>query len=208
RVIAIVQNKKSLAFAEAFKQESPTLVLGSSWWKDIQILAEALPLLPEDLKVILVPHEISPTQIASAIQLLNTAVIQYSQIHDNTRLSDYKVLIVDTVGMLTTLYQYADVAYVGGGFEDGQPHNVLEPAVYGVPVLFGNKYQKAKEAVDLVATGGGIAFDNAADLVQKILPLLQTETLRKQKGVIAQQFVFDHAGATQKIMTFVRSVLK
>ena len=114
------------------------------------------------------------------------------------------LLIVDTVGMLSRLYHYASITYVGGGFGADGVHNVLEAAVYGKPVIFGPEYKKYAEAIGLVESGGGIPIKNALELESVLNLLWKQEDVLKTKGKAAEKFVFSNAGASKKIIQFVQ----
>ena len=114
------------------------------------------------------------------------------------------MLIIDNIGMLSKLYYYADITFVGGGFEEDGVHNVLEAAVYGKPVLHGPEYEKFAEAVELVETGAGIPISNALELEKVLNELWDDEKLLKTKSENARQYVYSKAGATEKIMNYIQ----
>jgi 3-deoxy-D-manno-octulosonic-acid transferase len=116
----------------------------------------------------------------------------------------HHVLIIDNIGMLSRLYHYADIAYVGGGFNAGGIHNVLEAAVYGKPVIHGPVYEKFSEAVGLVETGAGICINNALELEKVLNELWQDKALLQQKSQAARQFVYMGAGATGAIVQYIQ----
>jgi 3-deoxy-D-manno-octulosonic-acid transferase len=116
------------------------------------------------------------------------------------------VLIIDNVGMLSRLYQYADITYVGGGFGDDGVHNVLEAAVYGKPVIYGPEFEKFKEAIELIDCGGAFSISNALELEKVLTELWENEQLLKTSGEAAKQYVYSNSGAS-KIMTYIQENL-
>ena len=121
-------------------------------------------------------------------------------------LKEYQVFIIDTIGILTKIYAAADVAYVGGGLKTGL-HNILEPATFGIPVVIGNKYNKFKEAVDLVKIGGCISIKNKEEFTESLINLKKDKNLRKLSGVINNRYIKDNLGATKLIMNYLKTQL-
>ncbi len=118
---------------------------------------------------------------------------------DETTPNTYDALIVDSIGMLSSLYQYADIAYIGGGFGAGI-HNTLEPAAFGLPIVFGKKYQKFNEAVELVARKGAFSVSDYEELEKKIKPLVEDASFRKRAGDISKNFIDRQKGATDTVV--------
>ncbi|HRN55106.1 MAG TPA: 3-deoxy-D-manno-octulosonic acid transferase, partial [Agriterribacter sp.] len=112
-------------------------------------------------------------------------------------------LIIDNIGMLSRLYHYADIAYVGGGFGDSGLHNILEAAVYGKPVFFGPVYQRHFEAVEMEEAGGAVSIENALELENELNKLWNDEALLKGRGAAAKQYVYANAGATAHILDHI-----
>ncbi len=184
------------------------LVVGSSWKEDEQVFIPACEKIFQthpELLVVLVPHE--PTvenleRIEDELEHRLTS-IRFSQLN---QYSGEKIVVVDSVGILMALYQHAHTAYVGGSFRTGI-HNVLEPAVYGIPVLFGPVHQNSQEAMVLVREGGAIACKDSQELFENIQTLLNDETRRREAGEKAWAFVCSHAGATEKFLSYVEKIL-
>ena len=152
RVFEILEQNNELSFMNNFKGESICLVSGSTWPEDEKILIDYINSVKSSVKFVIAPHEIKPTHIEGIIDALNKKTVCYSKM-DDSNLEDFEVLVIDTIGLLTKVYSYANIAYVGGAFATGL-HNTLEPAVYGIPVIIGPNYKGFKEAEELVAKKG------------------------------------------------------
>lgn len=199
RVVEIANNAKQLDEIALFKGNSFCVVAGSSWPQEEEILQQWLESKrQENIKLIVVPHEISDNHI-DAIQKLFSESIKWSE-RSSKDISSYKVLVVDTIGMLTSIYRYADVAIIGGGFGKGI-HNTLEAAVWGIPVLFGPNFQKFEEAKQLVNVGGAFPSSTNEQLGSNLSRLYTDSKLRNEAGKHAKAFCIKHKGATQKITT-------
>ncbi len=201
-VTELAQNRKDFPMIEKFKDNQKIFIGGSTWLEDEKLIAHYILTSPKGWKFIVAPHEVSETNIKNLEHLLNNEVIRYSEINESSAIKDAKVLIIDNIGMLSSLYAYADVAYIGGGFGAGI-HNTLEAAAYGLPVIFGPKYQKFKEAIDLVYLKGGFTINNQEELNKVLNQLISEEDFRKQSGEIAKNYVDQNIGATQIIMNEV-----
>ena len=200
RVAAIAENPKELKQAARFKNGKPLLLIGSAWPADTDALMPALNRLSDEMQVIIAPHEIEPEYIEQLRTTFKGPSVLWSGLGDSDP-ADYKLLIIDNIGMLSALYRYADIACVGGAFGKGL-HNILEAAVFGIPVLFGPRCQKFKEAVDLVAVGGAFTFAEAAPLQVKLTYLLRHPQERAAAGAVCARYVQQHRGATQKIIDY------
>lgn len=198
RVWANVQNPKSLPQIEAFKAGHKVFIAGSTWPADEQLLAQLVNQNP-GWKFIIAPHEIGEDKINNLISLLpQGSCIRHSLIADQQSLITKQSLIIDNIGMLSSLYQYGDIAYVGGGFGAGI-HNTLEAAAFGLPVIFGPNYSRFKEACDLIAIGAGFSFENA-DSLKNIFHDLTNAPFCIDAGNKAMNYVINNIGATNKIL--------
>ncbi|MCB9426886.1 MAG: 3-deoxy-D-manno-octulosonic acid transferase [Flavobacteriales bacterium] len=202
RVLEILEADNRLGFVEEFVEDKLTVVIGSSWPKDEEYLMSYINACEKPIKWIIAPHNIKPDQIEQLHSSCSKDVILFSQ-KEGKKMSGYDVFIVDTIGLLTKIYSYGTIAYVGGGFENGI-HNVLEPATFGMPVLIGPKFQKFKEAVDLVEVGGCVSVSSENELHQWLDKLIDDAVLRNEKSTLSQNFVKKHAGATNIIMQSIR----
>ncbi|MBU3681203.1 MAG: 3-deoxy-D-manno-octulosonic acid transferase [Flavobacterium sp.] len=201
RVAAILEKDNLLDFISEFKNETPTIVVGSSWPKDEGLLVDYLNQSVHPLKWIIAPHNIKPEQINSLKQSIRKKTVLFSE-RESKNLADYDVFIIDTIGILTKIYSYADLAYVGGGFGYPGVHNLLEPATFGVPIICGPHYNHFAEATALVQLGGCASILSAQELQETLDTLVQNADIRHEKGHICQTFVQMNTGATQKIINY------
>ncbi|MBV8254014.1 MAG: 3-deoxy-D-manno-octulosonic acid transferase [Chitinophaga sp.] len=202
RVAALLAETQQLPLIAQFAEGKQLLVAGSTWPEDEQILANWWKTNENSqLKLVIAPHEIHEAHIQSILSLFPQAV-RYSAIKEQWQ--DASILIIDNIGMLTTLYRYASMAYVGGGFGKDGIHNILEPAVYGMPVIIGPVYDKYFEAVELVAAGGAIVINNDQELRSQVDLLSSDTTLRARKAAISKDYVLSNKGATEKILHYIQ----
>lgn len=200
RVSTILEKDNTLDFIAEFKNKKITIVIGSSWPKDEEIIAQYInEYSNENVKFIIAPHNIKAEQIAKLKAQITKPTILFSEKESQTY-SDKQVFIIDTVGILTKIYSYADIAYVGGGFGNPGVHNILEPATFGIPIVIGPNYSHFAEAIDLVRLQGCVATQNLAELTLEFNELLNNTTIRKEKGEICSAFVQNNKGATQMIL--------
>jgi len=200
RVSEIVTRDNQLKFIEQFKQDKTTIVYGSSWSDDETIYLDNLN-NSKNIKHIIAPHDIKPNKISKLKSLITKSVILFSEI-DGKNLADYDVLIIDTIGLLTKIYSYADIAYVGGGFKTGL-HNTLEPAVFGIPVVIGPEYQKFQEAIDLVSQKGILSVSDKESYNKTIYKLTSSSSYRLTAGKINSRYIKNNAGATTKVLEYL-----
>lgn len=201
RVAAILEKDNRLDFMEAFLDGKTAIVVGSSWPKDEVLLADYINASGHDVRFIIAPHNIKPEQVAKLQASLQKPTVLFSEKEGKT-LSDFSVLIVDTIGILTKIYSYADIAYVGGGFGNPGVHNLLEPATFGVPIVHGPNYAHFAEATALVEMGACAVIEDAASLASAFDTLIADSTIRAEKGHIAQTFVQMNRHAVDRIMTY------
>jgi 3-deoxy-D-manno-octulosonic-acid transferase len=206
RVLEIAGHFTPVAGIEAFCGDSPVIVAGSTWEEDEIELLHFVN-MHKNVKFIIAPHEIDKTNLKDVKDEFPNSIF-YSELNSGPRTTDHgqpNVLIIDNIGMLSRLYKYATVTYVGGGYGADGVHNVLEAAVYGKPVVFGPVYEKFYEAIGLVNSGGAISIDGGPVKLETVLNgLLHDETERKRRGEAARQFVQDNAGASKKIVQFIQ----
>ncbi|MCH8233778.1 MAG: 3-deoxy-D-manno-octulosonic acid transferase [Bacteroidetes bacterium] len=206
RVIEIAGQAETIEVLEKFKGESRLLIAGSAWPDDLEVL---LPLINDssvELKYIIAPHEINSNQIETFRQKLNVLSLLYSELKDLPEISPEKeanVLIIDNIGMLSAMYRYGDFAFIGGAYGDGL-HNILEAAVYGMPVFFGHKhYRKFQEALDLIERKGAFPVSNAEELKSKLSELLNDAEAYRFTSNITRAYVYENRGATRKILDYI-----
>ena len=208
RVIEIAENSAAIPVIEQFTANKKAIIAGSTWPEDEEILQKTMEAVNDPLlQLIIAPHEINKEDISQLQKLFPEAVL-YSQLQTSNLNSpgpghSFNILIIDNIGMLSRLYKYAYITYVGGGFGKGI-HNTLEAAVYGKPVLFGPVYHKFNEASDLISVGGAISINNTGDCIQAIQNLLQDEKLYLSSSESARRYVYSNKGATEKILHFIQ----
>lgn len=212
RVIEIAEAFQPIEPVEAFCQGHRVLVAGSTWPEDEEEMIHYVREKP-DFRFIIAPHEVDKESIKDLQKEFPHSILYsslQSQTTGNTKLNEItyspkqiNTLIIDNIGMLSRLYHYADITYVGGGFGESGLHNILEAAVYGKPVFFGPVYQSHYEAVALEEAGGAISIENALELENQLNTLWNDETLLKQRGEAAKQYVYANAGATGYIMDYI-----
>ncbi len=205
RVIAISNGFKDdisieMEWIKMFIGNSKVLIAGSTWPADEKIIAQ-LPGEMQGIKLIIAPHEINKEHINSLENLFPSS-IKYSALKD--KFQEANVLIIDNVGMLSRIYQYAVITYIGGGFNKSGIHNTLEAAVWGKPVIFGPNYQKFKEARELIKTGGAFSISNANQLKQVLEIFLSDHAMLNQSGNAAKKYILKNQGATEKIINYIQ----
>ncbi|MEB8345828.1 3-deoxy-D-manno-octulosonic acid transferase [Flavobacteriaceae bacterium KMM 6898] len=206
RVSEILDQDNSLDFMTAFKQGHPCLVAGSTWPEDEAILLNYINTPDLQMKFAIAPHNIKEAHIQRLKAAIAKKTVLYSEL-DQADITDAEVLIIDTVGLLTKIYSYADMAYVGGGFATGL-HNTLEPAVFGIPVLIGPQYKGFKEAEDLVALKGVLPIADKMGLQTTLDGLLQNPVFRKTTGMINANYIAQNKGASLKVLDHIVSILQ
>ncbi|MBD0724000.1 3-deoxy-D-manno-octulosonic acid transferase [Flavobacterium sp. L1I52] len=199
RVVTILEKDNTLDFISAFKNNTTTIVVGSSWPKDEELLIDYINTTTQKVKFIIAPHNIKSEQIEKLKNSINKKTVLFSE-KENKNLANFEVFIIDTIGILTKIYSYANIAYVGGGFGNPGVHNILEPATFGVPIIIGPNYSHFAEAVDLVNLEGCTSIINNQELSEIFTCLITDETKRKKKGGICKNFVNKNKGATSLIL--------
>ncbi|NVK52890.1 MAG: 3-deoxy-D-manno-octulosonic acid transferase [Flavobacteriaceae bacterium] len=205
RVYKILNQDNELDFISEFKNSQYTIVAGSTWREDEELLVNYIN-NSKDEKFIIAPHNIHPDDIQKLNKAISKKVVLFSE-KQNENLKDYDVFIIDTIGILTKIYAASDVAYVGGGLTKNGVHNVLEPATFGVPIVIGPVYKKYKEVVDLVDFGGCKVITNQQEFSATFLQLKSDQNYRNQLGEINQSYIKNNIGATENISTYVNQKL-
>ncbi|HEY8401396.1 MAG TPA: glycosyltransferase N-terminal domain-containing protein [Cytophagaceae bacterium] len=208
RVLQIWQQKKDIEEARLFKDNKKLLVIGSAWKEDMAVLLPFINSYNKELKVIIAPHEIRENEINEMVSTLKKRTIRFSQISSpNTELASYEVLIIDNIGMLSSLYAYADFAFIGGAFGKGL-HNILEAATFGMPIFFGPNYGKFQEAIDLLGMGCAFTISNTDEFYNNFDVLYVNDSSRKFISLKAQEYIRLNTGATGTIMNYCQQLLK
>ena len=204
RVLQIRQQAKELPLVEAFKQGKLTLVAGSSWQPDEDLFIAYFNRHPE-VKLIIAPHVIGEEHLQQIISKVKGKVVRYTQA-TSKNVAEARCLIIDCFGLLSSIYKYGEIAYIGGGFGSGI-HNTVEAAVYGVPVIFGPNYQRFMEAKDLITCGGGFSINGDDDLNPLLDKLLSDNLYLQKAGQKAGAYVYSRAGATDIILKHLKGLL-
>jgi 3-deoxy-D-manno-octulosonic-acid transferase len=202
RVVSILERDNSLGFIEQFKDNTTTIVIGSSWPKDEAIVVNFINQTNENVKFIIAPHNIRSEQIQELKNSIIKKTVLFSE-KENENLADFEVFIIDTIGILTKIYSYADIAYVGGGFGNPGVHNILEPATFGIPIVVGPNYSHFAEATALVNMEGCISITTQNDLNDTFNNLITNEDIRHEKGHICETFVQMNIGATDVVLRHI-----
>ncbi len=205
RVAEILERDNSLAFMEQFKGNSPCFIAGSTWQEDESLIVNYINSNSTELKYVIAPHTIKTSEIATLKSAIKKKTLLYTE-WKNEDLESYEVLIIDTIGILTKIYSYANIAYVGGGFATGL-HNTLEPAAFGIPVIIGPQYAGFNEAEDLVARQGIIPIHDQNSFSCTLNQFLEQPTLRKTAGAINASYITSQKGASIQIMDHIRTLL-
>ena len=197
RVLDICAAAKQLPLVQKFKGDALTFVAGSSWGPDEDIFIKYFNAHPE-MKLIIAPHVVNDSHLKEIESKLQRSCVRYTKAtEENVQQAD--CLIIDCYGLLSSIYRYGEISYIGGGFGVGI-HNVLEAAVYGIPVIFGPNNKKFREAQHLLANKGGFEINSYEDFEQLMNKFLGDEAYLKQSGKAAGDYVKGNAGAMEKIM--------
>ena len=195
----------NIAFISEFKQNNLCIVCGSTWPEDEAVLIDYINKAPDDVKFIIAPHEINASKIESFRKNIQKQSSLFSK-NEETNIAEYKVLIIDTVGLLTKIYSYADIAYIGGGMGDTGLHNILEPATFGVPIVIGNHFVKFPEAKELKELKGLFSISNATECSKILEKLVTDKNARIESGKIAKKFIENNKGATNTTMNYIKQL--
>ena len=204
RVSKILEQDNTLPFISEFTNNEYTIVAGSTWREDEELLVNYINNSTGE-KFIIAPHTVDTASIQKLKGSLKKNTILYSE-KNGKNLSEYTVFIIDTIGLLTKIYSYADIAYVGGGFKTGL-HNILEPATFGIPIVIGPEYNKFREALDLVELQGCISITNLSTFSSTFIRLKNDINFRNETGKINDIYIRKNNGATAQIMQYVNTQL-
>ena len=202
RVVAILERDNSLDFIDQFKNDTTTIVVGSSWPKDEILLVNYINQTNEKVKFIIAPHNIKSEQIQELQKSITRKSVLFSE-KSTKNLAEFDVFIIDTIGILTKIYSYADIAYVGGGFGNPGVHNILEPATFGVPIVIGPNFSHFAEATALVNMEGCVSISTQIELNEAFDNLISNDVIRNEKGHICSTFVQMNKGATVMILKHI-----
>jgi 3-deoxy-D-manno-octulosonic-acid transferase len=206
RVVEIANSAKEIQLAKLFSgNDGKVIVAGSTWPQDEELLFPAISTeLKQDWRMIIAPHELGEAHLSAIENALENSGIKKQSIArfskaDEATIATFKVLLIDNIGMLSSLYRYGNIAYIGGGFGKSI-HNTLEAAVYGIPVVFGPRFEKFNEAKGLISAGGGFGVQDEPELKTVFQKLLSDKAVREDAGMKAGEFVKGNTGATEIIL--------
>ena len=203
RVAAIARDAKPIPIIERFKGQNRLFVAGSTWEQDEKLLIKLVNDNP-DIRFVIAPHEMDESRIDRLLTVVKGGAIRYSSATENSDLSSVQVLILDTIGILSSAYGYAQWAYIGGGFGRGI-HNTLEAATFGLPLAFGPNYHKFQEARELIALGAAQSIANATELEQWFSKLKDDRNLYVDLSNKARNYTAKNCGATELIVRTIMS---
>ncbi|WP_283637247.1 3-deoxy-D-manno-octulosonic acid transferase [Aquaticitalea lipolytica] len=204
RVTNQLKTDNKLSFIEEFKQDKLCVVIGSSWPEDEEFLVNYINSNDsKEIKYIIAPHNIKQNQIQNLTSKLNVKTVLFTE-KEGQNLSDYSVFIIDTIGILSKIYSYADIAYVGGAMGATGLHNILEPAVFGVPIIIGKNHSKFPEAQQMMDFGGLKSIKNEDELNSELTSIIENASKRNQMGSLNKEFIDLNKGAIQKITNYLK----
>jgi 3-deoxy-D-manno-octulosonic-acid transferase len=206
RVKEICDHKKSIEIAEKFKDNKKVLVIGSSWTEDMKVLISFINTFDKNVKFIIAPHELHEKDLANLESLIKRKCVRFSKTKPEEA-AQYDVLIIDNIGMLASLYQYGEFAYIGGAFGKGL-HNILEAATYGMPVFFGSNYKKFNEASELIKLGSAFSVKDENEFTEAFSKLWKDENLRLSIAEQSRAFIEKNTGATDKILSYCKMIME
>ena len=210
RASQLIERDNRIPALEKFIAGKPCFVIGSSWPKDIEVMKKWLIENEKSkaIKVIIAPHEVNTEKITELEDSLPFETIRWTEtkIHEKLLAADSSILIIDSIGLLTKIYSYASVAYVGGAMGNSGLHNILEAATYGVPVVIGKNYEKYPEAGKLEDLGGLFSISNPQDFTDTVNKLFQDDFLREKTGMVCGHWVNSNTGATDQVLEYLKTI--
>ena len=204
RVLDILNQDNTNETIADFIQDQYCFVVGSSWPEDVAILSKTID-SKSNLKTIIAPHNVDEASLRQVELSLHKTVIRWSDLSQQKK-EDADILLIDCIGILTKIYSYADIAYVGGAMGTKGLHNTLEPAVFGIPILIGKNYTRYQEVQDLVALGGIVSVDSSLLFENEFSKIVADKNLQKEMGLTNLNYIKKQAGATSKILLKLKEV--
>jgi 3-deoxy-D-manno-octulosonic-acid transferase len=204
RVIELPKQIKEIEYLNEFKNSKKCLVAGSTWPEDEKIIIEFINSYKKnDTCFIIAPHQIDFNKINKTKSLINKETVLMSNLNKKSA-KKCSVIIIDSIGLLNSVYNYADIGYVGGGMGKTGLHNTLEPAVFKIPVIIGKNFDKFPEVSELVNLKGFISIKNARSFKSQMNFLLENNKIRKEMGQINYNYINKNLGATKKVMSYLK----
>lgn len=205
RVMQIAEHSIDFPLIKKFKSEKSTIIAGSTWKEDERIIIELIKKRKDTMKYIIAPHETNEKRITELMEEIPVSSLRFSQANEQN-ISDVNVLIIDSIGILSQLYRYADVAYVGGGFGKGI-HNILEPAAFSVPIIIGPNFKKFNEAVEMVNLSMAFTIDKFRQMNNKITDLFFVKGSDNAIKRRIAEYMKSKKGATQQVVEGIEKLL-
>ena len=206
RVLDILTQDNTNETIANFIQNQTCLVIGSSWPEDIEILSKTID-SKSNLKTIIAPHNVDEESLRMVEVSFNKTVVRWSDLSQQKK-DNADILLIDCIGILTKIYSYANIAYVGGGMGTKGLHNTLEPAVFGTPILVGKNFTRFQEAQDLVTLGGIVSVNSSVSFESKFSKIVADKKLQKEMGLTNLNYIKKQAGATSKVLLKLKEVFK
>ena len=203
RVNSLLSQNNEIENIKDFIGAKICFVAGSTWKEDESLMIDYINENNDDLVWIIAPHQINKKQIKLFQEKLKYESILHSNLNQNN-INTAKVLIIDSIGLLTKLYSYSDISYVGGGMGNSGLHNILEPAVFKTPVLIGKNYLNFPEAKDLIFKNGVISIKNSEEFNRILNDLIRNEKKRQEMGVINLNYIKSNLGATKNVISYLK----
>ncbi len=198
----IIDNK--LPFIEEFIDNKLCFVAGSTWPEGEEYICNYINSNPSsDIKYIIAPHDIKPNRIKDLIKKLNVPTVLFSE-KDSKNLQDFNVFVIDTIGILSKIYSYANITYIGGAIGKTGLHNILEPAVFDTPILIGKNHEKFPEASLMIKNGGVFSVSNEDEFISILNNLIKNSNFRGKTSNLNSLFIDKNKGAVVQIMNFIR----
>ncbi len=208
RVSHQIEMDNRLDFISEFIQGRLCMVIGSSWPEDEEVFIDFINNTTRDICFIIAPHEIKEGSIVALKQKLTKKAVLFSKKESVKNLADHTIFILDTIGYLSKVYSYADIAYVGGAMGTSGLHNILEPATFGVPIVIGKNFEKFREAKQLQKLAGLFSVANAIGFTTIMDKLIANNKFREQTGMITGHFINSNTGATEKIIAYLETKIE
>lgn len=205
RVFQQLEQSNTLDFITEFKQDSICLVCGSTWPEDDEVLLNYINQSNDSVKIIIAPHNINASSIENFRKKIDKKSVLFSE-KDGKDLSQYTVFFIDTIGILSKIYSYADIAYVGGAMGKTGLHNILEAATFEIPIVIGHTFENFPEAIALQKLKGLYTIKNAEECTKILNEFSTNHLFRNQTGKIAKKYVMDNKGATLKVMNYIKTL--
>lgn len=205
RVISIADERKNIEQIEIFCKDQVVIVAGSTWSEDDKVL-QHFTKVPHNVKFIIAPHLIEPERLNECLQRYPSAILftEYALASTETK-NNIQTIVIDNIGMLSSLYYYATIAFIGGGFSNQGIHNTLEAAVFGKPVVFGPVYEKYLEAKEMIKIGAAFSADTALEMETLLDDLLTNKKMQIDAGEVGSAYVKAKAGASSKIVEYIQT---